>query len=86
MPVHEKEETDNHEVGAATEQVMKNPSSKTEGGSDHPLHQPDPPKGDKVQLRDAEAGKTGPVIPDDFSAQQEGTKEERKAKAQELNK
>lgn len=28
----------------------------------------------------------GPAIPQDFNVQQEGTKDERKAKAQELNK
>ena len=63
---------------------MKNPSSKTEGGSDHPLHDSGPPKGDKVDIRATEAN-PGPVIPDQFTTQQEGTKEERRAEAQVLN-
>ncbi|CAG8950245.1 hypothetical protein HYFRA_00008483 [Hymenoscyphus fraxineus] len=79
------DETDNHQAGAATEHVMKNPSSNTEGGSDHPIHDQGPPKGDKVEFRHHEAH-PGPAIPKDFSAQEEGTKEERKAKAAELNK
>lgn len=34
----------------------------------------------------AHSANPGPAIPKDFNVQQEGTKEERKAKAQELNK
>ncbi|KAL3422309.1 hypothetical protein PVAG01_06465 [Phlyctema vagabunda] len=79
------DETDNHPTGAGTESVLKNPSSKTEGGSDHPLHKQDEPKGDKVDIRYHEAH-PGPAVPKDFSVQEEGTKEERKTKAQELNK
>ncbi|KAF8859393.1 hypothetical protein BDZ45DRAFT_714117 [Acephala macrosclerotiorum] len=80
------EETDNHPTGAATEHVMKNASSKTDSNaSDHPLHDQGPPKGDKVEFRHHEA-QPGPAIPQDFSAQQEGTKEERQANAQALNK
>jgi len=65
---------------------MKNASSKTDSyASDHPLHDQGPPKGDKVEFRHHEAN-PGPAVPQDFSAQQEGTKEERQAKAQALNK
>lgn len=80
------DETDNHATGAATEHVAKTASSKTESNaSTHPIHDQGPPKGDKVEFRHYEA-QPGPAIPQDFSAQQEGTKEERQAKAQALNK
>lgn len=80
------DETDNHPAGTVTEHVAQNASSKTESNaSDHPLHKQGEPKGEKAEFRHYQA-QPGPVIPQDFSAQQEGTKEERKAKAEALNK
>jgi hypothetical protein len=80
------DETDNHSVGAGTEHVAHDGSSKTESNaSTHPIHDQGEPKGDKVDFRYHEAH-PGPAIPENFSAQQEGTKEEREAKAKELNK
>ena len=68
-----------------TQQVSKDASSKTETtASDHPIHQGGETKGEKVRFRHHEAN-PGPVIPKDFNVQQEGTKEERQAKAQALN-
>jgi hypothetical protein len=79
------DETDKY--GSATEHVMKNSSSKTESNaSDHPLHgDGEAKKGDKVQFRHQEAN-PGPVVPKEINAQQQGTKEERRAKAEALNK
>lgn len=81
------DETDHHKPGAATEHVMKNSSSKTESNaSTHPLHgNSEPPKGDKVEFRDHQAH-PGPAVPKDFNAQQEGTREERRERAEALNK
>lgn len=80
------DETDNHPTGAGTEHVAKDGSSKTESNaSTHPIHDQGEPKGDKVEFRYHEAH-PGPAVPDNFSAQQEGTKEDRQAKAKELNK
>jgi hypothetical protein len=80
------DETDKHPAGGPTEHVSKNASSKTEStASTHPLHDQGQPKGDKVEFRHHQA-QPGPVIPQDFNAQQEGTKEEREVKAKELNK
>ncbi|KAF4630935.1 hypothetical protein G7Y89_g7207 [Cudoniella acicularis] len=80
------DETDNHPTGAVTEHVMKNSSSKTDSyASDHPLHGQGEPKGDKVEFRYHQA-QPGPAVPKDFNAPEEGTKEERKAKAETLNK
>lgn len=80
------DETHDHEVGAGVEHVMKDGSSKTDNNaSTHPLHDQGEPKGDKVEFRHHEAH-PGPAVPKDFNAQQEGTKEERQARAQELNK
>lgn len=81
------DETDNHAPGAATEHVMKNSSSKTDSNaSTHPLHDDgESKKGDKVQFRHHEAN-PGPVVPKEINAPQEGTKEERRAKAEALNK
>lgn len=80
------DETDNHPAGSITEHVGKNASSKTESNaSTHPIHHGGEPKGDKVEFRHHQAN-PGPVLHDDLSAQQEGTKEERRAKAQEMNK
>ncbi|KAL2069152.1 hypothetical protein VTL71DRAFT_15490 [Oculimacula yallundae] len=79
------DETDNHPTGAATEVTAKNASSKTESNaSTHPLHDQGEKKGDKVEfIHDANPG---PAQPKEFNVQQEGTKEERAAKAKELNK
>jgi len=80
------DETDNHAPGAVTEHVMKNSSSKTDSNaSTHPLHDQGEPKGDKVEFRHHQAN-PGPAVPENFSAQQEGTKQEREARAKELNK
>jgi hypothetical protein len=81
------DETDNHPTGAATEYTAKNASSKTESNaSTHPLHDEGEPKGDKVEFRHHEAN-PGPVISEELkNVPQEGTKEERLAKAKELNK
>lgn len=80
------DETDNHAPGAATEHVAKNASSKTESSaSTHLLHNEGGSKGDKVEIRHHQAN-PGPVLHEDLSAQQEGTKEERRARAQEMNK
>lgn len=80
------EETYNHAAGAATEHVAKNASSKTDSNaSDHPLHGKGETKGEKVDIRHHQAN-PGPAIPQDFNAQEEGTKAERKAKAEALNK
>lgn len=80
------DETHNHATGAATEHVARDGSSKTESNaSTHPLHGREEPKGDQVQFRQHEAN-PGPAVPDNFTAQQEGTKEDRQAKAKELNK
>ncbi|TVY60766.1 hypothetical protein LSUE1_G008431 [Lachnellula suecica] len=80
------DETDNHPTGAGTEHVAKNASSKTESNaSTHPLHGQGEPKGDKVEFIHHQA-QPGPAVPKDFNAQEEGTKEERKAKAEALNK
>ncbi|KAH8601202.1 hypothetical protein B0O99DRAFT_501918 [Bisporella sp. PMI_857] len=68
-----------------TEQVGKDPSSKTESNaSSHPIHDQGEPRGDKVEFRHFQAN-PGPAITQ-VDVPQEGTKEERRAKAQELNK
>merc|ERR1711964_749921 len=46
-------------------------------------HDQGEPKGDKVEFIHAQPG---PAVPKEFNVQQEGTKEERAAKTQELNK
>lgn len=83
------------EESGLTDHVAEHASSKTEtNASDHPIHGKDEETpGDKVQFRYTEetAAKAhqaapGPAVPENFSAQQEGTKEERKAKAEALNK
>lgn len=56
---------------------MKDGSSNTETNPGE--------KGDKVEFRYHQAH-PGPAVPKDFSAKEEGTKEERQAKAKELNK
>ena len=78
------DETHDHAVGAGVEHVMKDGSSKTDNNaSTHPIHDQGPPKGEKVNiLHDSK----GPAVPKDFSAQEEGTKAERREKAEALNK
>jgi hypothetical protein len=49
------------------------------------MHDQGEPKGEQVQFRHHEAN-PGPAIPKDFNAQEEGTKEERRAKAETMNK
>lgn len=78
------DETDNHQTGALHEQVMKNPSSKTDSNASDHHHHADAEtglggKGDKVQFRQ------GPAQPDKIDAGEEGTKEERREKAQAMN-
>jgi hypothetical protein len=70
------DETDHHAVGDVTEHVARNSSSKTDSNA--------VPKEEQVDFRHHEAN-PGPAVPKDFSAKQEGTKEERAAKAKELN-
>lgn len=78
------DETDHH--GSITDQLSKNPSSKTDStASDHHHHTEDNTKGEQVQFRHHEAN-PGPAISNQFDAQEEGTAEERKAKAAEMNK
>jgi hypothetical protein len=80
------EERDKVPKGAATEHVARDASSKTEStASSHPIHNTGEPKGDKVEFLHHKAN-PGPVLPAEINAQQEGTKEERMAKARELNK
>lgn len=80
------EERDSVPKGAGTEHVVRDGSSKTEStASSHPIHDRGEPKGDKVDIRYHKAN-PGPVLPAEINAQQEGTKEERLAKAKELNK
>lgn len=81
-----QDETHQQSNTSMTEQVAKNPSSKTDSGaSDHAAHQSEGSKGDKVEIRHHQAN-PGPAIPKDFNIQEEGTKEERRAKAEEMNK
>lgn len=81
------DETDNHVKGGPTEHAAKNASSKTESNaSTHPLHHEGEPKGDKVEFR-YHGANPGPVSSDELkNIPQEGTKDERMAKAKELNK
>jgi hypothetical protein len=68
-----------------TEQVAKDPTSKTDStASGHPHHTDSEPKGDKVHFLHHQAN-PGPVILEKFDASQEGTKEERIAKAAAMN-
>jgi len=68
-----------------TEHVANNASSKTESNaSTHPLHDQGEKKGDQVEFRHHQAN-PGPAITE-VNVPQEGTKEERREKAQELNK
>jgi len=64
---------------------MKDGSSKTDSNaSTHPLHQQEPPKGDKVEIRYHES--KGPALPPkDADLKEEGTRAEREARAKALN-
>ena len=81
------DEYDNHPAGSITEQIAKDPSSKTESttASSHPAHNNPEPKGEQVKIQHHQAN-PGPAIPKDFQVQQEGTKEDRVKRAAELNK
>jgi hypothetical protein len=71
-----------------TEAVASNPSSKTgTTASDHPVHKEDgEPKGDKVHILHHKAN-PGPVVPEGgVNVQQEGTREERQRRMEEMNK
>jgi len=79
------DETHDHKSGDIHDALASNPSSKTEStASDHPLHQKEEVKGEQVKF-DYHQATPGPAVPKDFDAQQEGTKEERLAKAKEMN-
>lgn len=80
------DETDNHPKGSITEHIGKHASTNTEStASTHPMHDTEESKkGDKVQFRHHEAN-PGPVQSKELPGQ-EGTKEERRAKAEALNK
>ena len=88
LPSPSDEETQTG-TGGITDQVAKNPSSKTPStASDHPTHHGDrkPPFGGaKAQAQDFQAT-PGPVIPQDTSAlEKPASKEELRARAEELN-
>jgi hypothetical protein len=76
---------DNFPKSAATERVASDASSKTESTASHHIHNKGKGKGDRVEFLHHKAN-PGPVLPAEISAQQEGTKEERMAKAKEMNK
>ena len=85
---------DQNKPGQITEKLAQGEgSSKTPStASSHPAHQKATDEsgkvGDKVQLRDHQAN-PGPQIvknPEDFGAQQEGTREDRLKRTEELNK
>jgi len=79
------EETDNHPKGAITEQIAKNPSSNTEStASSHPAHNGGVTAGQKKAF-EATGANPGPVVSEGVNVQQEGTKEERRKKAEEMN-
>jgi hypothetical protein len=72
--------------GAVSEHAARDTSSKTEStASNHPIHNSGEPHRDKAEFRHHQAN-PGPVLPAEINAKQEGTKEERMAKAKELNK
>ena len=81
------DETHAHENTSMTEQAAENASSKTDTtASDHPKHKVEGPIGDKVDIRHHQAN-PGPVIHQDLkNIPQEGSKEERRMKMEEMNK
>lgn len=93
MPAGPSDETDKHTSGQLTEMIAKEHSSKTEStASSHPAHknennpQNQGKVGDKVQFRDHTAN-PGPAVLDakEVNPKLEGTREDRNAKAAELN-
>lgn len=93
MPAGPSDETDQNKPGQITEKIAKEHSSKTESNaSSHPAHKNanNPAEGsigDKVQFRD-HAANPGPQVvePKEFNVQQEGSREDRKKREDELNK
>lgn len=81
------DETHQHESTNMTEQVAQNHSSKTGAtASDHPRHRDGGNTGGKVDIRHHRAN-PGPVIHQDLHAvPQEGTREERRKRTEEMNK
>ncbi|KAL2133337.1 hypothetical protein VTI74DRAFT_2532 [Chaetomium olivicolor] len=63
-----------------TQQQTKDTNQPAEG---NPLHKA---AGSVKEAFQAHSANPGPAIPKEFNVQEEGTKEERRAKAQELNK
>lgn len=68
-----------------TDQVAQNPSSNTESTASEHQHHHEGEKGAKASAMDHRAH-PGPAIPKEFNVQQEGTKEERMKRMEELNK
>jgi len=88
MPAHSSEETHQHESGDIHQHIAENASSKTEStASDHPMHRQPEPKGEQVKFIHHQAN-PGPAIPQDQlkDVPQEGTRDERRARAEALNK
>jgi hypothetical protein len=87
MPVNPNEEKDQHKRGEITDKLAQDSMTKSDpGASDHPIHDKgEEKKGDKVDIRYHNAN-PGPAIPEGFNVQQEGTKEDRQKRDQELNK
>lgn len=79
------DEQDTTPAGSITEQIARDPSSKTDStASTHPNHGNHDKQGDKVQFLHHQAN-PGPAVPKDFNVKEEATKEEREARAQVLN-
>ncbi|KAI9880752.1 MAG: hypothetical protein M1830_000641 [Pleopsidium flavum] len=83
MPVHPSEE---EAPSGIFDQIAKNPSSATEStASDHALHQDDHSGGGKATPQDLQS--KGPAIPKNMNDMPpKASKEELKARAEELNK
>jgi hypothetical protein len=97
MPAGPSDENDKHAPGQITDQIAKESSSKTEStASSHPAHNEPGPQGStgsrgsehagKVEFKNASSANPGPVLPQDFKVQEEGTKEKRRKRAEEMNK
>ncbi|KAI9753392.1 MAG: hypothetical protein M1815_006246 [Lichina confinis] len=86
MPVHPSEENVDATAGSITDQVAKNPSSTTESSaSDHPAHQGDDSSGKVRATAEHFKAAPGPALPQDDIGQP-ASKEELRARAEELNK
>lgn len=86
MPVTPTEETDKHPPGTITDELARQHSSKTEStASEHAVHTQPERKGQPVEFQYHRAA-PGPMIPESFTAQEEGTWEERRRRGEELNK